>query len=441
MKLFGRDKIEKPKITQIDREWVEGNFQWLMKVYGHPRINQFIFTKTDFPETFRDKEIKIDNLILDCCNHLDLDKNLFSYTTYEDIRDSMSLPYGFEDRPRDCHLEYDFKTGKFTFHLAKNIFKHPKWLISSICYEFTKARLIQSNLEYDTGTDTNVFIYLASVFVGYGVIIGQNLTDFGVHLDSMWETKWSYIADIPYPIMAYALAVFARLRNEANPSWKELLPSEIQTEFELSYEYIGKSTDNIFDPRRIDNALNAEKLFVLADQQYQTGEISKAISTLQKIIFITEDFNLKSDVFNNIGYYKLRLGKFGSSISDFKNAIKLDPNYGYANDNLGFALIMTGNLEEGKKYLDKALETENNDDAYSYRNLALYYQKKGDNESAKENFLKAFDMNTPVDLLDYYFGLFLIETGEKDKGLEHIKISADIGEYEGEKYLEEMNNN
>jgi Tfp pilus assembly protein PilF len=102
---------------------------------------------------------------------------------------------------------------------------------------------------------------------------------------------------------------------------------------------------------------------------------------------------------------------------------------------------MTNDIERGKEYIDKAIQTENNDNAYSYRNLALYFQKKGDFESAENKFHKAFDLNTPVDLLDFYYGLFLIEKGNKKKGLEHIQISADIGEEEGIKFLEQMSSN
>jgi len=380
MKLFGINigskKNDDLQITANDREWVESNFQWLVKVYGHPKSEQVSITDKWFPETFKSKKITIDNLIEDCCNHLGLDKNLFSYEILEDIRDTPNMPYAFEKRPVDCFLYFDGPTKRYKIELAKSILKHPNWLVSTFCYEFSKARLIQSKVEYDTGTDTNLFLYLASVYFGYGVIIGKTLTDIGMKTDGFWETKWSYVSDIPYQVMAYALATFTKLKNDINPIWKIDLPQEIQTEFDFSIDYIIKSKNELFDARRIDNSLNAEKLFEIADNQYQSGEISRAISTLQKIIFLTDDSMLKSHVYNNIGYYKLRLGKCKNSISDFENALKLDANFGYANDNLGFALIMTNNLEKGKLYVEKAMQTENNDNAYSFRNLALYFQKR-----------------------------------------------------------------
>jgi Tfp pilus assembly protein PilF len=441
MNFFSKNKKNKLQITSSDREWVEGNFQWLVKVFGCPKTEQLSLSVKDFPRTFESKEIKIENLIDDCCSHLGLDKSLFSYEIYEDIRDSVNIPYAFAERPVDCFIDYNETTGKYSVVLAKSILRHPNWLIVSICYEFSKVRLIESKVEFDTGVDTNLFLYLAAVYFGYGVIIGQNLTDVGRSMVAMWETKWSYVADIPYPVIAYTLAIFAKLKNDLHPSWKEQLPNEIQIEFDLAIEYLINSKNELFDATRIDNALNVKRLIVFAHQLYESGELEKAITTLQKISFLTDNRIYKAGVYNNIGYYKLRLGKYQSSISDFLKAIKLDPNYGYANDNLGFALIMSGDLDKGKEYLEKALQTDNNDNAYSYRNMALYFQKKGDNESAENYFQKAFDQHSPVDLLDYFYGCFHLEKGDKEKGLEHIQISSDIGEHEGIELLNKMKNN
>jgi Tfp pilus assembly protein PilF len=96
---------------------------------------------------------------------------------------------------------------------------------------------------------------------------------------------------------------------------------------------------------------------------------------------------------------------------------------------------MTGELELGLSYLEKAIQTDNNNAAYSFRNKALYYQKKGDNVSAEEYFQKAYEMETPVDLLDYFYGLFLIAQGRIDEGREYLQLSADAGEREGEERM------
>ncbi len=146
MKLFGialgSKKEDTLQVTADDREWVESNFQWLVKINGHPKSEQISITDEWFPETYKAKNITIDNLIKDCCNHLELSKDLFSYEILEDIRDTATTPYAFEERPVDCSVHFDKLTRKYKIALAKNLLEHPIWLISRLCYEFAKVKLI-----------------------------------------------------------------------------------------------------------------------------------------------------------------------------------------------------------------------------------------------------------------------------------------------------------
>jgi tetratricopeptide (TPR) repeat protein len=427
---FGSDKPKQLRITEADRQWVENNFQWLVDVFGHPTGKQIIISEKYFPKTFSTKELRIENLLDDCCFHLHLDSKLFSYRIYSDIRDA-DMPYATADRPLDCLLEFDKESGRYSMLLAKDIFNHPTWLIASVCYEISRARLIESKVEYDSGSDTDLFLYLAAVYFGYGVVIAQNLTNIGNRQDILWQRRWAYISDMPYPVMAYALATFSKVSNELNPEWNKLLSQEVREEFDLSIAFMKTSDNKLFDAQRIDDTMNADKLFELSCKLYESNKIEKAITMLEKIILISEDEFLKSNVYNNIGYYKLRLGKYESSIPDFTNAIELDPDNAYAHDNLGFALIMSGNLAEGKLSVERAVKTKNNDGGYSFRNMALYYQKSGDFDNAEKYFKKAFSEHSPVDLLDFYYGQFLLEIGNREEGIRHIKLSAELGEQEG----------
>lgn len=96
MKLFGlnigTNKSSDLRITSADREWVEVNFQWLVKVFGYPRADQFSLAEMHFPKTFHSEEIRIEGLLSGCCNHLGLDNDRFSYSVHEDIRDSGNMP-------------------------------------------------------------------------------------------------------------------------------------------------------------------------------------------------------------------------------------------------------------------------------------------------------------------------------------------------------------
>ncbi|MFY0601576.1 MAG: hypothetical protein JXR03_18010 [Cyclobacteriaceae bacterium] len=405
MKLFGFNKKTKFRITEPDRNWVEDNFKWLIQVYGYPNRQSQQITISDhyFPKTFSSNEISLKNLSFDLCQLLDLDSKKIVFEIHEDLRDSYSIPYEIEGIPFETEIE--ILESKYKIHIAKSIVKRSERLVFSLIYEFIKVRLFESKLQFDTGEDNSLFIFIAGIYFGLGIPLSQNLTDRGRVDDGFWETKWSYVSEMPSEVMAFSLATYSKLIDADSPEWSSELPRELRSQFENAITFLKESPASIFDKA----VLEANDLFAQSYQEYKNNDFASAISTLQKILFLTEDERLKADVFNNIGYYLMRSGDFGRSIVNFQKALEFDPDYGFAYDNLGYALIQIGKLEEGKRHLDNALKTDSNDDAYTNRNYALYYVAKGENDRAKESFKLAFESETdPVDLLALHYGDFLL---------------------------------
>jgi len=328
--------------------------------------------------------------------------------------------------------------GNYLIYVSKSISKRPNRLVFSLIYIFIEIRLTERKLQFDTGEDTSLFIYIAGTYFGFGVLLSQNLTDRGRVDDGFWETKWNYVSEMPNEVMAFCLAIYSKLIEQDSPGWKNELPKELKLQFESAINYLNDSPSTIFSKAE----LNATDLFNQADKEYHNKDFDSAISTLQKILFLTEDEMLKADVYNNIGYYQLRNGDYEKSIPNFQKALNIDSNYGFAYDNLGYALIQTGQIEEGKQKLERALQTENNDNAYTYRNLALYHLAKNEFEKAKSNFQLAFETETvPVDLLELHYANFLINQGEPLAGMEYLKKAVEKGEPEAIKRMNEIKKN
>ncbi|MES1214997.1 MAG: hypothetical protein ABUT20_05740, partial [Bacteroidota bacterium] len=95
--------------------------------------------------------------------------------------------------------------------------------------------------------------------------------------------------------------------------------------------------------------------------------------------------------------------------------------------------------ETGKHYLSIALQTAKNNAAYSYRNMAVYHQKRGEAEKARVFFLKAFENITiPVDWLEYLYARFLFEQGETGEALVYLNIAVERGEPLAIKWMNDM---
>ena len=438
MKFFRFNKNTKKtkfRITEPDRELVEGNFQWLIRVFGYPsrQSEQILMTKEYFPNTFSTNEVNVQNLIEDLSNLLRIDTSKIKFKLHKDLRDVYGMPYEMHGIPFET--ETVVNGDHYLIHIAESISKRLNRLVYNLVYEFIKIRLTENKLQFDTGEDASLFIYIAAIYFRFGVLLSQNLTDRGRVDDGFWETKWNYTSEMPNEVMAFGLATYSKLIEQNSPDWKNELPSELRLQFDLAINYLDDSPLTIFSKAEV----NANDLFIQADKEYQSKNFDLAIATLRKILFLTEDEMLKSDVYNNIGYYQLRNGDYEKSISNFKKALSIDSNYGFAYDNLGYALIQIGQIEEGKQKLERAMQTENNDFAYTYRNIALYHSAKNESEKAKLNFQLAFENETvSVDLLEFHYANFLINQGEIEEGMRYLEKAVEKNEPEAIKRMGEI---
>lgn len=437
MKLFNFFKNKENttfQLTDQDLIWVEENFAWLIDVFGYPyrESDQFFITKRYFPATFNGDVVLIENIIKDLSHLFQIQEKKISVELIKDLRDTNGVPYVIDGIPFESTLEIVEKGYKI--YVPNSLINHPTRLIYSLIHEFIKIKLTDNKLHYDTGKETDLFIYLAGVYFGFGVILYQNLNETVRETDGVWETKWNYSSQMPMEVMAFALATFSKLIEQDSPLWKDNLTKELKKQFTLAINYLTINPSTLYNKKE----LKAKDLFIRAYDLYIQNEFEKAISNLQLILTLTNDERLKAEVYNNLGYFNLRLKNYKEGVSYFKNSIQILPNYAYALDNLGYALVQLGELAEGKKYLDQALVTDNNDEAYTYRNLALYYQYSGDANQAENYFKKSFGTRSnPVDLLELHYAEFLIQIGKTKEGLEFLKEAVDKGEPEAiEKWKE-----
>nr|WP_294859179.1 tetratricopeptide repeat protein [uncultured Fluviicola sp.] len=436
MKLFGflKKKNKDFPLSENDQQWVAENFSWLVQVFGYPDVKkgQITLTESFFPETFRAERVEVSNILKDLTNLLEIPKNKVEFDIHEDFRDIYGMPLAVVGKTLETELE-ELEEG-YKIHIANQIQKHPKRLIYRLIYECVRIKLIENEIPFDTGEDTEMFIYLAGIYFGFGVILTQNLRETGISNDGAWETSWSFSSPMPDETIVFGLAFYSKLGQQDSPAWSENLRSDLKKLFEQAIDFLTKTMSPHFSKE-----LMANRLFSLAHVQYKRKKNEDAFSSLGKALILTNNDLLKSDIHNNIGYYLLRSGQYNESIPHFREAIKLKPDYGYANDNLGYALIQTGALEEGKKWLEKAVQTKTNNDAYSFRNLALYYQKKGEPELAEENFHKAFKATEgSVDLLELHFAGFLFDQGRNQEALDYLKRAVEKGEPEAIQRMEEL---
>ena len=428
-------------ISDADKEWVHDCFSWLLQAYGYPdRTGKTIlFTEEFFPATFSNKQIDVESIVNDLCVLLSIPEDKLTYEIVEDIRDTQGMPYEIHGPAFECEMDINETVEGNNYHifLAKTLLKHPGRLLLNLIIETIKAKQIENNISFENDKGADLFMYNVGIYWGYGILLYQNLVEQGKSSDGLfWESKWNFASPMPTPLMAYALALYYDLKEEKKPFWKDVLKGDLQKQYIKACEYVGQTGNPLYKKQE----LTARDSYRSGQEFYDKNDFNNAIIEFQKALFATEDNYLKADIYNFVGYSYLRIQEYQKSIFNFQKALEIRPGYGYANDNIGFAFIMSGDLETGKFYLNAAMQTDNNDDAYSYRNFALYHQKRKEYHLAEEYFQKAFNnIVIPVDLLEYFYANYLLELGHKERAIEYLNIAVKKGEPEAIVFLSSLN--
>lgn len=436
MKIFGFGKKKKIKlpVTNPDKEWVEDNFRWLIQVLGYPNShdNEIHLNQVFFPKSIdASGSVNVRNIIEDLSALLIVNPHRISFELIKDLSDSEETPYEIVGAPFETELHEE--NGAYKIYIANTLIKYPNRLMLNLICEFIQIRLKECNLEYDTGEDTNLFIYIAGVYLGFGVILSQNLMESGRANDGLWERKWQYVSEIPIEIMAFSLAFHSKLKNVDEPAWKSLLSEDIKLNFENTIAYLNQYPSCVFNKQELD----ANDLYIEAQSSYINKDFKDSIITYQKVVELTEDQCLKIEAFNNIGSCLLRIEDFEKSMMYFLKALELIPDYTLANDNMSYALIRTGRLDEANVYIKKVLESENYNLAYCYRSIGLYHYLKEEFKESEKYYDLAFQHKVnDIDLLEYHYSELLIATNRLDKGVEFLRKAGEKGEIEAIKKLE-----
>lgn len=406
-----------------DKDWVESNFLWLLESLGPVRLKEMEIILPADPVLQKSPE----EILTIFCQRLDINRELVKIEFYDDIGSkqwTLISPAGDFQEILSESKEISSENGpRFDILIAKSVLEEPVLLSSLIAYELVKIKLLEEGLKFSTGPDTFLFLYLATVYFGFGLLISDSI----MLRATVFETE----KPIPAELIGYALALHAWLRGDEQ--MKEHLNTYVKPHFEVSYQELLENPPEDFDKLAIDVSYRFEKDEQEAFKLYSEGNAAAAVEILKKWETIAPDPIL----LNNIGYYLLRMEKYEESIPYFDRAIEMEEEFSYPFDNKGFAEIMLGRLEDAQANLNQALMLDDQN-GYCYRNYGILHSKLLQFDTAFEYFQKALAIDPELELGHYYWGMALLENGDLDEAVEHFKISLAKGEKESLKMLERL---
>ena len=409
------------KISDIDRKWVNAEFLKLLQKFGYPEreMRQYAFNQKFFPETFQKNTISIEGLISDISRLLSLEASKISYEFVRDIRDEKDMPYMIKGRLFEAEVIFE-NNRRYHLLLANSLKENPARLLYNLSYELSKIKLKDVGCLRNINSRTYYDIFIAGVFFGFGLILSQKIMDTGRKTLGFWEMQWNYNSHIPAPVMAYALALFSVLNDNILPEWKDQLPTDIKKEYENCLNYLQENNIENIDLHRL-KALNLYRKKAQLNREKKFKEANKIMLEATRL---TNYGKYLAYLYNDIGYNYIKMNQLDKSIEYFQKSLEIFPGYEYANNNLGYVYIVKNELEKGKAYLDKIEKPQTQIvSCYKYRDLAIYYHKKGEFDKAQKEFNKAFHCGKEIDMLEYHYAEFLSDIGKTEEAEKYYKIA------------------
>jgi len=178
------------------------------------------------------------------------------------------------------------------------------------------------------------------------------------------------------------------------------------------------------------NKNNLEKLIEL----FRSGKYAETLKICNSLI---NKFDSEPFLFNLKGMAEIKLNEFQNSVLSFKSAIRINPNYVEAYNNLATNYINLGQFEDAINYLKKAIKIRP-DYANAYNNLASAQADLGKYKDAinsfnkllmiepnfpgvKENIIKTLTFYTP---LENNLNIYV----ELNNSIKKINLNGEINE-------------
>lgn len=239
------------------KAWVERRMCWLVSQFGRDRLlkGEIILPNEDhFPAPYDGSEADARILLDQVCRYVDIDParvELFFYSERQPIALNMEVV-----RPEGGSAGlYSEEGGRTTIWLEVSRLADPVAIIATFAHELCHAHLLGGGRISAKEEDHEPLTDLATVYFGMGIFVANaTVRDKSYHVGT-WE-GWSISRQgyLTAPILAYALALFAWLRQETRPAWARYLRLDVRSPFRKALSYLAHTKGAVVLPPEMDDA-------------------------------------------------------------------------------------------------------------------------------------------------------------------------------------------
>lgn len=235
-------------VSEDERSWIDSGFARFKSMLGAKRMTGCtVVEPTDryFPDRWEPSRAGLEVLFRRVCEYMHVDPNHVDLEIIPDSSEIMELSPEYSLRPNDpaghpagVHFG-PTRDQKPLIAVRRSLLKDPLTVVATVAHELGHVILLDDGHLSRDVEDTEPMTDLVTVYLGLGIFTANACCRFTKYRDDRYEgwssSRHGYLSE---EIYGYALALFARERGEASPSWAAHLATNVLTYFRRSAAWL-----------------------------------------------------------------------------------------------------------------------------------------------------------------------------------------------------------
>ncbi len=270
-------------VNSETREWLEDCFLWFIENVGREKIKKVkVLTPNplDFPIKYNGENESAISTMKIIAKQMELNSEDILLDIYTEGQSEINTGGVFGNRLFLENVENENYSGGLYFgmqtdnkyHIAieKKVLKDPISIVATLAHEIAHIKLLGEKRIKENNEDLTD---LMTIVYGLGIFSANVAFQMRRDFDSWSWSKSGYLSQMEW---GYGLALFAHIRGEKDPEWKNFLSQNIKSDFEMSMQFINNNPiKNINSNSELDEFSDTEeKQFKTFKYNCNEGELS-----------------------------------------------------------------------------------------------------------------------------------------------------------------------
>lgn len=350
--------------------WIDTRFDWLREEFGDERLAGTVVTPTDefFPDRYTGAHEDASVILEHVCTYMGVDRARLELKLYRSAS-ADTVSSAFNPTSSRSYALGAFSQGSDTIEIwleATNL-NDPCSVVATLAHELGHVHLLADGRCDPTAKDHEPLTDLLVVFFGLGIFTANSaLRDANWRMGhfSGWQiSRQGYLSQDE---LAYALALYAHLRNEYEPKWAAHLRKDVRALFKTelkqlvdrgrtrfaadeahpaetappddmeeicekkcrdeepcSCEQPDDESEDSDDSLSSHHRRDADEAFECGIACMASGEYEQAIESFTRTIALTPK---DEEAWSQRARAYMKMGKWAEAIEDCTNALQIEPN-------------------------------------------------------------------------------------------------------------------